>query len=130
MDIQVVARNLTYRTIVNGACGEPEIAVFRYSNAFPFAVHLFFPNTNWSILRSLLVEGSITSAGEGDVQVRHTRDGVELELRSNTGHSVLLFDLDELLDALAETRALVEYDEESAAFDVDGWIAATLRRAA
>jgi hypothetical protein len=140
MDIEIVAATLTYRKVMDGRYSPEEKVLFRYSNALPFAVHLFFPKTSWKFSRELLV-GAIMfeptdedvyadedasagdGVGDGDVHVRLVADGVEITLQSPTGHSVLLFDLDEVSDALDATRRLVPYGEESAVFDVDSWLA-------
>jgi hypothetical protein len=135
MDIRVTQRKLTYRKVRAGIYSDPDDAVFRYTTEQPHAVYLFFREAWWTFARELLVEGcvDVDGDGEGGVVVRQPEDDedmVEVVFRSPAGYCAVRFDRDELLDALDDTFELVPYGEESAAFDVDSWIAHELGRAA
>ena len=99
-------------------------ALLRYSAADPFAVRLVLllsqdegadgdgpESVEWLFSRSLLTEGLLAPAGEGDVQVRVVGRDVEVKL---AGSAAVLLPLRGLVEFLADSYEVVPTGSESA----------------
>lgn len=97
-------------------------ALLRYSAADPFAVRLVLlldapegetgpESVEWVFSRSLLTEGLLAPAGQGDVQVRVEGREVSVEL---AGAATVLLPLEGLVEFLADSYAVVPTGAESA----------------
>jgi hypothetical protein len=102
--------------------------VLGYSSSDPFAVSMTFitgdGNLVWTFGRDLLVRGTESPVGEGDVHVAPAigvsgRAMVSIELSSPDGHLVLLARSSDVNDFVGRTVALVAPGTESDFFDVD-----------
>lgn len=102
--------------------------VLCYSSSDPFAVAMTFitsdGNLVWTFGRDLLIRGTESPSGDGDVHVSPTigvsgRAMVSIELSSPDGHLVLLARTGDVLDFIARTAALVAPGTESDFFDAD-----------
>lgn len=102
--------------------------VLGYSSSDPFAVAMTFitgeGNLVWTFGRDLLMRGTESPVGEGDVHVApalgvNGRAMVSIELSSPDGHLVLLARSSDISDFLGRTAALVAPGTESDFFDVD-----------
>lgn len=109
--------------------------VLGYSCADPFAVSMTFVTSDgdlvWTYGRDLLMRGSHTPTGDGDVHVSPAvsytgQPMVGIELSSPDGHLVLLARAVDVDGFLARTSALVAPGEESAHLDVDALISQVL----
>ncbi len=112
--------------------GLPDVALpalLRYSAADPFAVRmvLLLPpdetpgaaapeSVEWLFSRSLLTDGLVAPAGEGDVQVRVEGREVSVEL---AGAATVLLPLDGLVEFLTDSYAVVPTGAESLAAGAD-----------
>ena len=102
--------------------------VLSYAASDPFAVAMTFVTSDgslvWTFGRDLLLRGTETPAGEGDVHVAPAigisgRAMVSIELSSPDGHLVLLASSADVQDFLARSVAVVAPGTESDYFDVD-----------
>jgi hypothetical protein len=102
--------------------------VLGYSSSDPFAVSMTFitgdGNLVWTFGRDLLMRGTESPVGEGDVHVAPAigvsgRAMVSIELSSPDGHLVLLARSSDINDFVGRTVALVAPGTESDFFDVD-----------
>lgn len=100
--------------------GLPDVvlpALLRYSADDPYAVRLVLllddpegpESVEWLFSRSLLTEGLLAPAGEGDVQVRVQGRSVALEL---AGSATVLLPLDGLVEFLTDSYAVVPTGSE------------------
>ncbi|MFC5719346.1 SsgA family sporulation/cell division regulator [Streptomyces gamaensis] len=113
-------------------------AQLRYEPADPFAVQISFPpaasldgaDVQWAFARELLARGLITPMGAGDVQVWPCGpERTVLEFHAREGVAMVQIDTAELRSFLARSYALVPAGCEGAHLDLDGTLAALLRRA-
>lgn len=124
MDIVVVRRSLYYRPVlIDGSLGTPGKVLLRYSNAFPFAVRLLFPAKTVEINRQMLADGIDHEASDNDTTVKHLQSS-QVEITRHDGTLKVRMSRNALIDALAETRQLVEIGREFDVFDVDLWLSA------
>lgn len=102
--------------------------VLGYRSSDPFAVAMTFitsdGNLVWTFGRDLLIRGTESPSGDGDVHVSPTvgvsgRATVSIELSSPDGHLVLLARAGDIHDFIARTAALVAPGTESDFFDAD-----------
>ena len=113
-----------------------EIAtVLGYRSTDPFAVAMTFVTPEgdlvWTFGRDLLMRGTESPVGEGDVHVAPAigvsgRAMVSIELSSPDGHLVLLARSSDISDFIGRTVALVAPGTESDFFDVDSLITQVL----
>ena len=104
-------------------------ALLRYSAADPFAVRLVLlleaeegagddvrgpDSIEWIFSRSLLTDGLLAPAGEGDVRVRVEGHEVSVEL---AGSAAVLLPLEGLVEFLADSYEVVPTGAESLALD-------------
>lgn len=105
----------------------------RYRSDDPLAVHMVFParicgqgtGLTWCFARTLMAEGLVSLAGEGDVQIwpGSTRS-VMIRLRSEGGAALLELPRRDLRRYLAATYHLVPHGHELARLDIDSLIGA------
>ena len=109
--------------------------VLGYRSSDPFAVAMTFitggGNLVWTFGRDLLMRGTESPVGEGDVHVapaigQSGRAMVSIELSSPDGHLVLMARSSDINDFLARTVAVVKPGTESDFFDVDTLISQVL----
>ena len=109
--------------------------VLGYTSSDPFAVAMTFitgeGNLVWTFGRDLLMRGTESPVGEGDVHVAPAigvsgRAMVSIELSSPDGHLVLLARSSDISDFVGRTAALVAPGTESDFFDVDRLITQVL----
>ena len=109
--------------------------VLGYSSSDPFAVAMTFitgdGNLVWTFGRDLLMRGTESPVGEGDVHVSPAigvsgRAMVSIELSSPDGHLVLLARSSDINDFVGRTAAIVAPGAESDFFDVDTLITQVL----
>ena len=102
--------------------------VLSYASSDPFAVAMTFVTSDgnlvWTFGRDLLMRGTESPVGEGDVHVAPAlnvsgRAMISIELSSPDGHLVLLARSSDINDFLARTVAVVVPCQESDFFDVD-----------
>ena len=102
--------------------------VLGYRSSDPFAVAMTFLTADgdlvWTFGRDLLIRGTESPVGEGDVHVapalgRKGRAMVSIELSSPDGHLVLMASSADVQDFLARSVAVVAPGTESDYFDVD-----------
>ena len=102
--------------------------VLSYAASDPFAVAMTFVTSDgslvWTFGRDLLLRGTETPAGEGDVHVAPAigisgRAMVSIELSSPDGHLVLHASAADVKDFVARSAAVVTPGTESDHFDVD-----------
>ena len=104
-------------------------ASLRYDRDDPYAVHLSFPTSpgrdpiEWIFARSLLADGLIAPAGDGDVRIwpaPEDRTGpVFVELRSPSGRALFALPRPVLTGFLARCHALVPPGTEAGHLDFD-----------
>lgn len=109
--------------------------VLGYRSSDPFAVAMTFitgdGNLVWTFGRDLLMRGTESPVGEGDVHVSPAiglsgRAMVSIELSSPDGHLVLMARANDINDFLVRTVAVVTPGTESDFFDVDMLISQVL----
>jgi Streptomyces sporulation and cell division protein, SsgA len=109
--------------------------VLGYRSSDPFAVSMTFVTADgelvWTFGRDLLMRGTESPVGEGDVHVSPAislsgRAMVSIELSSPDGHLVLLASSADVQDFIARSVAVVAPGTESDFFDVDMLIAQVL----
>ena len=109
--------------------------VLGYRSSDPFAVAMTFITGEgdlvWTFGRDLLMRGTESPVGEGDVHVAPAiglsgRAMVSIELSSPDGHLVLMARSSDVKDFLARTVAVVTPGTESDFFDVDRLISQVL----
>ena len=109
--------------------------VLGYSSSVPVAVAMTFitgdGNLVWPFGRDLLMRGTESPVGEGDVHVSPAigvsgRAMVSIELSSPDGHLVLLARSSDINDFVGRTAAIVAPGAESDFFDVDTLITQVL----
>jgi hypothetical protein len=109
--------------------------VLGYRSSDPFAVAMTFLTGEgdlvWTFGRDLLMRGTESPVGEGDVHVAPAiglsgRAMVSIELNSPDGHLVLMARSSDVNDFLARTVAVVAPGTESDFFDVDTLISQVL----
>jgi hypothetical protein len=102
--------------------------VFGYRSSDPFAVAMTFITADgelvWTFGRDLLMRGTQSPVGDGDVHVSPAislggRAMVSIELSSPDGHLVLLASSADVQDFLSRSAAVVAPGTESDYFDVD-----------
>jgi len=102
--------------------------VLGYRSTDPFAVAMTFVTADghlvWTFGRDLLMRGTETPTGDGDVHVAPAiglsgRAMVSIELSSPDGHLVLLARSSDIADFIARTVAVVKPGAESDFFDAD-----------
>lgn len=123
-----VAVDLTVECVDERGIRHEIDSVLGYSSADPFAVTMTFVTSDgdlvWTFGRDLLMRGSHTPTGDGDVHVSPDvsftgQPMVGIELSSPDGHLVLLARAVDVDAFLARTTALVAPGQESAHCDVD-----------
>ena len=106
-----------------------------YRSSDPFAVAMTFATVDgdlvWTFGRDLLIRGTETPSGDGDVHVSPAlsltgRAMVSIELSSPDGHLVLHASTADVQDFLARSAAVVAPGTESDYFDVDMLISQVL----
>lgn len=136
-----VTSELQLRLVLPGAAPLPVRAGLRYDAADPYAVQVCFHTgdhshapdddvVEWTFARSLLTDGVVGPAGEGDVQVWPSRSGgqpvVCLALSSPSGRALFEVPLPELAEFLGQTYQAVPTGDESDHVDVDSELALLL----
>lgn len=102
-------------------------AEWLFNSANPFAVTLSLTNkpVDWMIGRELLATGLWCPVGDGDVRIEPMLgDLLLIELRSPSGHALLLLDAAEARRALDLSYASVPLGTETRATDLDAELAA------
>jgi hypothetical protein len=130
-----VSAELTLQLIVPGDASLPVLAGVRYDSTDPYAVAVAFhtgtgESVEWTFARSLLTDGVTRPVGEGDVQVwpAHAagRPVVCLALSSPSGRALFEVALDDVVEFLTRTYALVPTGCEGDHVDVDAELALLL----
>ncbi len=130
-----VAVDLTVECVDERGIRHEIDTVLGYSSADPFAVSMTFVTSDgdlvWTYGRDLLMRGSHTASGDGDVHVSPalsytSQPMVSIELSSPDGHLVLLARAVDVDGFLARTTALVAPGQESDHLDVDALISQVL----
>lgn len=131
----MIQRRLRFSKVSGEWSGVAATCMFGYDSADPFAVSFRFTDITWVFSRDLFAVGITegfrkddedrTEAEKAahDVWLEPVSDGVEITLDSPSGTAVLLFDHDELFDALDATRSAVPEGSEHKFYDLDREIA-------
>ena len=133
-----VSSELQLQLVVPGTSSLPVRAGLRYERSDPYAVQVAFHTgpvddgdvVEWTFARSLLSDGVVAPAGDGDVQVWPSTSGHEtvvcLSLSSPSGRALFEVPLEALVDFLGQTYAAVPTGSESDHVDLDGELALLL----
>lgn len=109
--------------------------VLRYDAVDPFAVHLCFQtgpsrDVRWVFARTLLADGLLARAGDGDVRVwpgtPTIEDALLVELESPSGHARFEVSATVVAEFLDATYELVPSGRESGRVDLDRALTALL----
>lgn len=110
------------------ACEQVRRTIFDYVDRDPYLVMFRFHQQTWitwEISRDLLIAGVLVGAGEGDVLIRPTMQGikrvVEITLRTPDGQASITFDHAGLLGFVQKSLDLVPLGKEH--IDIDKEIA-------
>lgn len=123
-----VALDITVECVDDRGIRHEIDTVLSYAASDPFAVAMTFVtsggNLVWTFGRDLLLRGTETPAGDGDVHVAPAigvdgRAMVSIELSSPDGHLVLLARSSDIDAFIARTVAVVAPGTESESFDAD-----------
>lgn len=129
MTARGVRREIPFTVIAGEHNGASGVCVFVYRRDTPHTISLFFPGFHVTVLRAFFADG--VTCGADCFELSIAPQGKQGDVVTfNWPYRVLLFNHDDLIDALEATWRVVEMGCEDKEFDMDAALVSLLKAGA